>query len=82
MVWWRDIITKLTDTFIKGIATPNVHDGKSVLFWHDLWEGRILAHRCPQLMSYAISMATVHSILVQGSSLQDFFHLPLSEEAF
>jgi hypothetical protein len=33
--WWRDVL-KLCDIF-RGISSCEVGDGKTVLFWHDLW---------------------------------------------
>jgi len=33
--WWKDLL-QLVDSF-KGLAMANVEDGKSCLFWEDLW---------------------------------------------
>ena len=49
--WWRDII-KLLDKF-KGLAKININDGGSSLFWDDLWGEDTLAHKYPELLSFA-----------------------------
>jgi hypothetical protein len=38
--WWKDIL-KLCDLF-RGIASCTINDGKTVLFWHDLWNEKNL----------------------------------------
>lgn len=39
-------------TQYKGIAQAIAGDGKTILFWQDLWNGRLLRAQFPQLYSY------------------------------
>lgn len=74
-------MVKHFDTF-KGLASPIVPDGKTIIFWHDLWEGRIRAHHCPELMSFALyKNITLHQVR-QADNFSELFHLPLSIEAY
>jgi hypothetical protein len=41
--WWRDVL-KLVDQF-RGIAACTVGDGRSVLFWLDVWNGHFLQQK-------------------------------------
>lgn len=47
--WWRDIM-KLLDTF-RGMAQAHMGQGRTIAFWNDLWNGRILAVNYPELLS-------------------------------
>jgi hypothetical protein len=49
--WWKDIL-KLCDLY-RGIACCTVNDGKSVLFWHDLWNEKIRKDAYPRLYTFA-----------------------------
>jgi len=48
--WWRDIL-KLLDKF-KGLASVQVKDGVSCLFWDDSWVGQSLKLSFPELNSF------------------------------
>ncbi|TVU31706.1 hypothetical protein EJB05_23404, partial [Eragrostis curvula] len=77
--WWRCIL-KL-QVIYKGLAQAQVQDGKSVLFWHDVWNGLLLSRQFPELFSFAKSK----NISVQKAlqtELISLFHLPLSVEAY
>lgn len=49
--WWRDVFQ--FDILFRGIAKSIVGDGKTVLFWDDLWEGSIRSRDYPRLYSFA-----------------------------
>jgi hypothetical protein len=78
--WWKSHI-KLIDKF-KGISRCHIGDGKSALFWTDLWENVCMTQKFPHLLSFAKSTdLTVYQVL-ETEFLEDLFHLPLSQEAF
>lgn len=59
-----------------------MQDGKTLQIWNDLWEGRIMAQTCPELMSFAVNkQVTLHQVW-HTPNLFDLFNLPLSTEAF
>jgi hypothetical protein len=77
--WWRDAL-KLCDLF-RGISNCKVGDGKTVLFWHDLWNDNIRRNKFPRLFTFAKNQSiSVASFLTQ-ENLTDNFHLPLTEQA-
>jgi hypothetical protein len=49
--WWKSHL-KLLDRF-KGIGRCNIGDGKSALFWTDLWSDNCLIHEYPHLVTFA-----------------------------
>jgi hypothetical protein len=51
-LWWKSHI-KLIDLY-KGIARCNLGDGRSALFWTDLWHDSCLHQNFPHLVTYAI----------------------------
>jgi hypothetical protein len=78
--WWKSIL-KLLDIY-KGIAHVTAGVGDIVLFWKDLWNGRILQQSYPQLYSFAINDDICLSSVLKQEPLQNMFQLPLSKEAF
>ena len=70
--WWKDIL-KLLDSF-KGLAMVNVFDGRTCLFWNDLWFNKVPRLHYPQLFSFA-------QLALNAEALEDFLHLPLSPVA-
>jgi hypothetical protein len=80
--WWKDIL-KLCDLF-RGIAGCTINDGKTILFWHDLWNEKVRKDSYPRLYSFArdknINITAANFILRED--LTSNFHLPLSEWAF
>lgn len=50
--WWRSIIN-LLHTY-KGIASPMIGNGKTILFWHDLWNNGVLSRNYSELYSITI----------------------------
>lgn len=81
--WWRDIF-KLAEKYCL-IAKPLISDGKSVLFWKDIWavaSGSFSLASCfPRLFSYVIDSQTCVADIL-SSELISALHLPLSSEAF
>ena len=47
--WWRDVL-KLLDSF-KGMDMINIQDGRTCLFWEDLWNNRVPKLHFPELFS-------------------------------
>jgi len=74
--WWKDFL-KLLDSF-KGLAMVNVADGKSCLFWNDLWLNKVPRLHYPQLFSFAKNAGPSLHLVMNAGELEDFLHLPLS----
>jgi hypothetical protein len=49
--WWRSILRLLNQ--YKDIAQGVTGSGETIIFWKDLWNGKILQHTYPQLFSFA-----------------------------
>ena len=78
--WWRGVLG-LAHEWCK-LATCQVGNGHSTLFWEDNWFGQVLPEQFPRLFSYAKNqMISVHD-LMSSSQILDEFHLPLSVQAF
>ena len=78
--WWRDLL-KLCDHF-RGVATCQIGDGTTVLFWHDIWNGHCLQQKFPRLFTYAKNDKISVAAFLRNNIINDQFFLPLSEEAF
>ena len=78
--WWRDIL-KLLEKF-KGMASVLVANGKTCLFWDDVWNSQVRRIQYPELHSFAKNKRTSLSIVCEAEALRDLFHLPLSVEAY
>ena len=72
---------KLLDKY-KGMASVLVFNGKTCLFWDDVWNDQVRRIQYPELHSFAknkrISLSTAHDT----DYFHDLFHLPLSIEAY
>lgn len=78
--WWRDIL-KLLDPY-KNMAQVTIGNGVTASFWKDIWHGMALQNQWPHLFSFVrIEDISVQSFLEAPDKL-DFFHLPLSIEAY
>jgi hypothetical protein len=77
--WWS--IVKFLDSY-KGIAEAEAGNGETILFWNDLWNGRILKLQYPKLHSFAINEDIGLASVRREGALQEIFHLPLSKEAY
>jgi hypothetical protein len=78
--WWRDIL-RLIDKY-KDFASVNIQDGKSCLFWEDLWNGLVPKLSFPELFSFTRKPKITLAEVKAAPNLHDLFHLPLSVEAF
>jgi hypothetical protein len=78
--WWKAHL-KLLDKF-KGISRCHIGDGKSTLFWTDLWESECIMHKYPHLLTFAKSTDLSVKQVMETEFLEDLFHLPLSQQAF
>lgn len=65
----------------KGLAKVKLHDGRTCLLWSDLWVDRVPELNFPELFSFAKDKKITVRAAKNLDSLQDLFHLPLSEEA-
>jgi hypothetical protein len=77
--WWRDIL-RLLDKF-KGFAKVKINNGESCFFWDDLWREDTLAHKYPELLSFAKKRQISFKQASSQAPLQSLFHLPLSQQA-
>jgi hypothetical protein len=78
--WWRSIV-KLLPTY-KRIAQATLGSGDSILFWADMWNGRVLEITYPKLFSFTTNPSVTVKTVTEMSSLQEMLQLPLSVEAF
>jgi hypothetical protein len=78
--WWSGVL-KLQSTY-KGITQAQMGLGDTIFFWYDLWNGQILKLSFHELHSYAINGSISVISVLNLDSLQLFFHLPLSVQAF
>jgi hypothetical protein len=78
--WWRSIL-RLLPTY-KGIAQVSFGSGDTILFWNDIWNGRVLKFTYPELFSFATKENVTLKEVLASVSFQINFQLPLSEEAF
>lgn len=77
--WWRDVM-QFADIF-RGISSCKVGDGKSCLFWDDLWNNKIRSVIYPRAYSFAKN--TKESVFMSSTKgLSQLFMLPTSEQAF
>jgi hypothetical protein len=77
--WWKDIL-KLTPIF-RGITCVQVVDGKTTLFWKDLWKEEILQTSHPRAFSFAILEDLSVAEAMNSTDLHETFHLPVSPQA-
>ena len=77
--WWKDIL-KLLDSF-KGLASANVKDGVTCLFWDDLWLGKVTRIHYPQLFSFARLPDMSINMALSAEGTESLFHFPLSQLA-
>jgi hypothetical protein len=75
--WWKDVL-KLVDHF-RGITTCKIGDGKTVLFWSDVWNDLLLQQRFSRLFYFAKNKNISVAQLLQNNQLEAQFHLPLSK---
>jgi len=49
--WWQDVMT--LSLVFRSFASCEVGNGRTVCFWEDIWNGRLLKLDFPQLHSFA-----------------------------
>lgn len=77
--WWRDVL-QLSDVY-RGVTRVNVGDGKTTLFWKDLWQDQVISESHPRAFSFCRQEDISVNKLLSAESLGQIFHLPLSIEA-
>lgn len=78
--WWKDIL-KLCDLF-RAIAKCTINDGKTVLFWQDLWNEKVRKESYPRLFSFAKDKNITAERFILQENPSSLFHLPLSQRAY
>jgi hypothetical protein len=78
--WWRSLLS-LVQNF-KGLASPIIGNGRTILFWDDLWNKGIPAQQYPELFSFACNRKLSIKEAKQKEHLFEIFQLPLSEQAY
>jgi hypothetical protein len=78
--WWHSIL-RLLPTY-KGIAQVSFGSGDTILFWADMWNGRVLKHTYLELFSFAAKESVTLKDVLESDSFQSNFHMPPSEEAY
>lgn len=64
--------------FFRGMAACQVHDGRSVLLWKNIWNFGILQWKFPQLFSFDYDQNASVRDFLDGQELYAKFQLPLS----
>jgi hypothetical protein len=77
--WWKSLLTLVQD--YKGLAAPNIGDGRTILFWEDMWNSGIPANQYPELFSFACNSKLTIKEALQKEQLIEIFQLPLSVQA-
>ena len=57
-------------------------DGRSALFWDDMWHHYVLKHKFDHLHSFIRDPLTNVQQVINTEYLQDLFHLPLTTQAY
>jgi hypothetical protein len=66
----------------KGISQVQLGVGDTVIFWSDLWNGRILQQSYPELFSFTTNKSITTQEVIESGGLESIFQLLLSEEAY
>ena len=77
--WWKSLLTFVQD--YKGMAAPKIGDGRTILFWEDMWNSGIPANQFPELFSFARNSKLSIKEALQKEQLIEIFQLPLSVQA-
>jgi hypothetical protein len=77
---WKSLLSLLQD--FKGLAAPNIGNGRTILFWEDLWNKGIPAQQYPKLFSFACNTKLSIKEAKQKEHLLELFQLPLSMQAY
>jgi hypothetical protein len=71
--WWRSIL-KLLNTY-KGVAQAQFGSSDTILFWTDMWNGRVLQLSFPQLFLFAKKEDITVAAVLALDNVQDVFQL-------
>lgn len=64
------------------VAACTVRNGKSTLFWKDIWNGSLLGQQHPELLSFVkTDLTSIHSAK-QVVDISSLFHILLSAQAY
>jgi hypothetical protein len=77
---WRSLLS-LVQNF-KGLAAPTIGNGRTILFWDDLWNKGIPAQQYPELFSFACNSKLSIKETKQKEHLFEIFQPPLSAQAY
>jgi hypothetical protein len=66
----------------KGLAAPTIGDGRTILFWEDMWNRGTPAHQYLELFSFACNSKLTVKEANQKEHLIEIFQLPLSVQAY
>jgi hypothetical protein len=78
--WWRSLLSLIQ--IFKGLAAPTIGNGRTILFWEDLWNKGIPAQQYPELFSFACNSKLFIKETKQKEHLFEIFQLPLSTQAY
>ena len=78
--WWKSLLNLLQN--FKGLASPIIGNGRTILFWDDLWNKGIPAQQYPELFSFACNSKLSIKEAKQKEHLFEIFQLPLSKQAY
>jgi hypothetical protein len=78
--WWKSLLSLVQD--YKGLAAPTIGDGRTILFWKDMWNRGTPAHQYPELFSFACNSKLTVKEAIQKEHLIEIFQLPLSVQAY
>jgi len=67
----------LLDSF-KGLAAAEIKDGKTCLFWDDLWLNKVPRIHYPELYSFARVEDMIVHMALNAEEPEFIFHFPLS----
>jgi hypothetical protein len=78
--WWKSLLSLVKD--YRGLAAPTIGDGRTILFWGDMWNRGTPAHQYPELFSFACNSKLTVKEANQKEHLIEIFQLPLSVQAY
>ena len=78
--WWKSLLNLLHN--FKGFAYPIIGNGRTILFWEDMWNSGIPNQQYLELFSFANNTKLSIEEAKQQEHLFQIFQLPLSEQAY
>jgi hypothetical protein len=77
---WKSLLNLLHN--FKGLTFPTIGNGRTMLFWEDLWNRGIPTQQYPELFSFACNTKLSIEEVKQQEHLFQIFQLPLSKQAY